>query len=387
MKKIGICAAYNTKNYGSMLQALATQIKVGELGYDYEIIQYKKKMTPLFVLKSLPRLFNPIFVKGKLRGIKKGRKIKKYPEIEKQNSQRNERFQRFIDDYFKKKSPIYLGYDVLKNNARNYGAVLVGSDQLWLPSGLASNFYNLMFVPNDILKVAYATSFGVSVIPSYQIKRTKEYLNRIEYLAVRELKGQEIIKNLTGRESEVVVDPTLLLSSKEWSEVIPNKEIINEPYIFCYFLGTNPKHRELAQELKEKTGMQIIFTPHLDDFVEGDLTFGDKQLFDIGPDDFVNLIRNANYICTDSFHGTVFAILHHKKFITFNRFMEGANSRNSRIDSLCTLLGLDSRRYHCDIFNEMIQEIDYVGVENKLGQLRNSSLKYLQNALSSTENK
>jgi len=112
------------------------------------------------------------------------------------------------------------------------------------------------------------------------------------------------------------------------------------------------------------------------------LEFGDRQLFDVAPDDFVNLIRGAEYVLTDSFHGSVFSILHHKQFVTFNRFSGASgNSRNSRIDSLCGLLGLEKRRYHQDILLEAAAPIDYEAVEQKLTVLRRESADYLAQSL------
>ena len=85
---------------------------------------------------------------------------------------------------------------------------------------------------------------------------------------------------------------------------------------------------------------------------------------------------------TDSFHGTVFSILNHKKFITFNRFREDSkDSRNSRIDSLCSLLGLAERRYQKNIYDSVNREIDYKSVDQKLGKLRENSIRYLSDAL------
>lgn len=97
--------------------------------------------------------------------------------------------------------------------------------------------------------------------------------------------------------------------------------------------------------------------------------------------DFVNLIRYADYILTDSFHGSVFSILHHKKFMTFNRFNAGAkNSKNSRIDSLCTLLGLTERRFAGNVM-DVQKEIEYLSVDEKLKELRDASTSFLENSL------
>ena len=381
MKKIGICACYNTLNYGSMLQAYATQISVDKLGYESEFIIYEKKKTVSFILKQIPRLLNKNLMVDKMMHFKKKFKMRRYPEIVEKNSNRYDEFKRFQKQYYRKFSPAYYGYDALCEGASNYDSVLVGSDQLWTPGGLATNFYNLMFVPDEINKISYATSFGVGSIPWYQKKRTKQYLNRINYLSVREIRGAEIISELTESKAKVVADPTLLLTAEEWASAIPQKRIVQEPYVFCYFLGENPEHRKIALELQQKTGLKIACTPFLDNFVEEDINFGDLQLFDVGPDDFVNLIRNAEYVLTDSFHGTVFSILHHKKFITLNRYSSGGQSRNSRIDSLCSILGLEERRYTGDFFDKMNSEINYSNVDEKLSELRNESLKFLKKAL------
>lgn len=382
MKKIGLCVCYDTKNFGSQLQVLATQEKVGQLGYDYEIIRYGKKLSPVFLAQSVPRLLNPNFISGKIRKIKKNGELKKYPDIRKNVRLRNERFGDFIKKHFEKMSPLYKGWDTLKKNTVNYDAFLCGSDQLWLPGNLGSHFYTLEFVPEEKTKIAYATSFGVSQIPWYQRKRTAGYLNRFQALSTREVRGCEMIEELTGYESSVVCDPTLLFSSEEWSKLIPVRPVLEEPYIFCYFLGTNPKHRKVARTLKKATGLPIVTVPFLDHFVQEDVQFGDRQLYDIDAEDFVNLIRHAEYILTDSFHGSVFSILHHKQFVTLNRFDDNSgNSRNSRIDSLCALLGLLERRYHGNIESAIRRPIDYDAVEEKLGRLRADSISYLAKAL------
>jgi hypothetical protein len=381
MEKIGICACYDTKNYGSMLQALATQLKILDLGYDYELIRYRKKLNLDSIIRYLPRVLSKDYVHDYIKRHSMQKKIAAHPEVLKGILLRNSRFEEFMKRAFTKISPVYYGYFKLKRGGETYDGVLVGSDQLWTPVGLRSNFYNLMFVPDEVLKISYATSFGVSDLPKKYYKSARTFLNRIDYISVRELRGAEMVNELTGRKVKVVADPTLLLSKEEWETEIPVKKIIDGDYLFCYFLGANKQHREIANELKNQTGMKIVSIPHLDGFIEGDITFGDEQLYDVGPDDFVNLIRGANYICTDSFHGSIFSILHHKKFIIFNRFSAGANSRNSRINSLCEITGLSSRRYQGDI-SIIDNEIDYKAVDERLELLKEFSMSYLKDSLS-----
>ena len=206
MKKVGLCVCQETKNYGSQLQVLATEVAVQKLGYEYEIIRYKKKYDLKFVIKSIPRLFDPLLMKGKISSYFLNKRIKKYPDIYEKCKERNRIFDKFAERYFTNLSPIYYGYDALKDGTKGYDTFLVGSDQLWLPSGLATGFYNLQFAPDEKLKIAYATSFGVSQIPWYQIGRTRKYLRRINYLSTRELKGKEIIKKIDMLSLKMIED-------------------------------------------------------------------------------------------------------------------------------------------------------------------------------------
>lgn len=380
-KKIGLAVCYDTKNFGSQLQVLANVRKIEALGYKTEIICYRKKITPVFVLQTIPRLFNIPFIQGKLAGKKKQRLIQKHPKIAQNVAVRNKRFAGFVDQYFPNLSKPYAGWETLvRESAKNYDMFLCGSDQLWLPHNLGSHFYTLEFAPKDKPKIAYATSFGVDKIPWNLKKATEKYLKRFQYLSTREIAGQKIIYELTGKRVQVVCDPTLLFDADGWADVIPDKKVVNEPYVFCYFLGTNLEHRRLAQEFHYQTGLKIVSCPFLDNFVEEDIEFGDIQMFDMDAADFVNLIRHAEYILTDSFHGSVFSILHHKKFMTFDRFLGGTNSRNSRIDSLCTLLDLNERRYGGDVMS-IQNDIDYAKVDNRLKKLREESSAYLNESL------
>lgn len=383
MKKVGICACYNTFNYGSMLQSFATQKTIENLGYECEFIVYQKKKSIKYIIKQFPRLFNKYLIYEKMLSFKKRIRLKNYKEFEKLDDVRKKAFLRFQEKYYNHFSPVYYGYDNLCEAAYTYSAIIVGSDQLWSPAGLGTNFYNLMFVPDDIKKISYATSFGVSSIPRYQLSRTRAYLRRINYLSVREAQGAKIVKELIGTEAKVVADPTLLLSTKQWDKEIPNERLIGEPYILCYFLGENSEHREIAIQLKHEMGIKIVSMPFLDTFVKEDVNFGDIQMFNAGPDGFINLIRNAECVLTDSFHGSIFSILYHKQFMTLNRYCDGSNSRNSRLDSLFGYLGLEDRRYcaKCGIREQMENCIDYRTVDQRISELRSKSIKFLNDAL------
>lgn len=381
---LGVCLKYTQNNYGSKLQALATIKMFDRLGLDYEIIRYNKKSLR-FYLKSIPRFFNWVFINDRYLQIQRMVEFKKHPKVKAQVEIRNRTFDSF-DTYFSEHlSKVYGSYEELKRECpKMYDKVITCSDQLWSPSALGSGFYNLMFVPEQARKISWASSFGVSKIPWYQKGRTRKYLRRIEYISVRENRGAEIVKELTGRDVPVLMDPVFVFNKDEWNELFPLEKSEWESYIFCYFLGQNPEHRAAAKALAEKTGLKIVTLRHLDEYVDEDEHFGDVAPYDVDPVRFLNLLRNATYICTDSFHGTAFSIIFEKQFLVFDRYNnQSSNSKNSRVESVCVNVGLTNRRYTDieHIFEMMEQQIDYVAVTKKVDQYRVNTIQYLKNTL------
>lgn len=145
---------------------------------------------------------------------------------------------KFKDKWMEPLCDNYTGYASLSKGSKSYDAVLVGSDQVWTPLSLYSNFYNLNFVADEVRKISYASSFGVSFIPSWQRKATGAFLNRINYLSVRELRAKEIVEEVSSNHATVVCDPTLLRKRQEWECDLEGVEIkASQPYILCYLLG------------------------------------------------------------------------------------------------------------------------------------------------------
>ena len=387
MKKLGLCACYNHKNYGSQLQSYATTVELKKRNIDYEIIRYKKKITPLLLIKAIPRLFNLVFINDRIiETFQKKLMLKLHSQLAEQNAVRNDAFNKFSENRFKKLSPIYYGYDELKKQSEKYTAVMVGSDQLWSPSGITSNFYNLMFAGHSCTKISYATSFGVSQIEQRYHKIYKNFLDRLNYVSVRENSGKVIVDKLSINDAVVVCDPVILLDSDEWLEEIPNKNLFNEPYIFAYFLGKSQEYRDEVTKFAKEKNLKIVTELHMDSYNKADRGFGDYTPFDIGPAEFVNLIRNAKYIFTDSFHGSVFSMLYKKQFSIFNRYSnDSVSSKNSRIDSFCETYGLNDRRFSGNI-NDVENAIDYDCVLEKVKNHRMLSKAFLDNALSCFSN-
>lgn len=380
MKKIGLCIKYQNRNYGSMLQTRAFLSFLNQLHIDFEIIRYQKKRTVAAVIKNLPRFFNTVFLNDRIEVMKKTVGLKLHPAFAKANATRNALFDAYCREMFVPLSPVYKGYGELSEQSSRYQIVVSGSDQIWSPAALGSNFYNLAFCREGVKRISYASSFGVSNIPWFQVKRTKNYLTEMDCISVRENSGANIIKELTGKDVAVVCDPVLLLTKQEWDALIPNRQIIDQKYIFAYFLGATKEYREKVTEFAKKQGLALVALHHLDQYVKADEAFGDYAPYDVGPDEFLNLLRNAEYVFTDSFHGSCFSILNHKRFLTFNRYAENSRiSKNTRIDTLMQTIGID-RRWH-GAADAVLEEIDYAGVDERLKKLTGFSKRYLCDAL------
>ncbi len=388
MKKVAIVSCYFQHNYGSMLQALATQMALKKLNIDNETINIEGFRSE--IKKSKIKYFARAAVTSDILLSKKGmvknvlrRKIIK-DDYSVNSKKRSERFDDFYKRYFNL-SKRYNSIKELSSACQNaYTDVLVGSDQLWLPANIAANYYTLSFVPKNVNSIAYATSFGQSTLPSDSSKKASVFLKDIKNIGVREESGQKLIKDLTGRDVPVVCDPTILFSGKEWMDIQKKEPIIEEPYILCYFLGNNPPHREFAKRLRDVTGCKIVALVNLDEYVKSDNDYADFTPYDIDPADFLNLIRNSSYVCTDSFHCTVFSILYNKKFFTFRRYTRKTKtSTNSRIDTLLKMAGLNNRLFNGDedVKKLINQNIDFERANKRLQVEREKGYQFIRAAL------
>lgn len=383
--KIGLCLKYEQVNYGSKLQARATLQLFEELGHDCKVIHYGKAGL-IFKLKALPRIFNKTFRQDKIENWSRNQAFKRHPEIAEKIATRRRLFREYDAKYFDKYEVFGAYFKDIQQIATQFDAVVTCSDQLWSPAGLGTNFYNLMFVPDNVNKVSFASSFGVSQIPSYQKKATAEYLRRIEHVSCRENRGAEIVKELTGRDVPVLMDPVFAFDMKEWEMIVPVEKVCDEPYILCYFLGANTAYRKAVKKFAKEKGLKIVTMKYLDQYVDYDATFGDYAPFDVDPNKFLNILRGAEYMFTDSFHGCAFSIILHKNFAIFNRYSDNSGaSKNSRIDTVCGNLGLNSRRVNADSdLNSVMtkKSIDWNAVDEKAKVYKERMREYLKESLS-----
>lgn len=371
-----------------MLQAYATQRVLDNLGMENETINIsgfakeirdakikyfiKASLTSDILLSKFGMAKNVLINKFSKRDYVANLKI------------RSKKFDEFSEKYFRL-SEFYASKKELSLKCEEkYSTILLGSDQLWLPGNIAADYFTLNFVPETVNSIAYATSFGQAELPKDSVKKAEVFLRRIKHIGVREESGQKLIKELIGRSVPVVCDPTLLFTGEEWMQIQSKTHFIDGKYIFCYFLGNNSLHREFAKNLKRATGYKIIALTHMDEYVKKDEEYADETPYDIDPADFLNLIRNAEYVCTDSFHCSVFSILYKRQFFAFRRYTGNTRqSTNSRLDTLFRMAGISDRLV---MGKENIQDClkiktDFNTVHKKLEKVRGKSFGYLKAAL------
>lgn len=363
MKKIGLMTWFTYDNFGSLLQCKATLEMVKKLGYDIELINYEPREN---------------YSDFKISALSK-KVIKKIIRLCKQSNHnqiiRKNNYIQFRKE-FPKSRVANEKSDLFQLN-KEYDAFICGSDQIWAPTVFDENYF-LSFVKDNDKKIAYAPSIGLPVIENKIVREKMKYLiSQFKYLSTREIQGANIIKNLTGKDAKVVLDPTLLMTKAEWSKEFINIKYRN--YILAYFLGDNKKYYKVCKQIAEKLNKKLIIIPTTEKDFDKQETIYD----DLGPKEFISLINNADLILTDSFHGTIFSINFNKKFISFKRFKDDKLSQNSRIYNILEKLNLKNILYDNNLEKvlEESEKIDYNIVSNELNKLREESIQFLRDSL------
>lgn len=384
--KIGLVLAYTGTNYGALLQAYATQHIIESMGFDTEIIDYKSRSKFEKVYLSLGYLKH--YIKAK----------KDYSTIKSKNNQENvdvfvenREKRRQISKEFRHRRLHNIreicGIRSLKRIVCEYDAVIVGSDQKWVPGACYGWIDSLRFVPNTVRRISYATSLGVSEYPKYCWADSKKMWRRMDYLSVREKQGADIIRQICGDiDVKVVLDPTYLMTKKQWEDVIPSRQIIDKKYILCYFLGNDAESKKCVKRYAKARGLQLVTILSSESYTHIDSSFADVAISDATPEDFLNLIRGAEVVLTDSFHGLAFSVINNKQFYIFYRKRDDAlQSRNSRIDNILSTWEIEDRLIQKNDIDWNIKDevqIDYSKVNRLLVEKREESLCFLKNALS-----
>lgn len=378
MKKVGIITLVGYFNYGNRLQNYATQEVIKGLGYDVETIVYYRVLDrPKESLKQI--LIRNLVTLGNLLQEKNYKAIKKKLTNKLSNKlyktimqERDKLFKLFTQSYINETDYCITDHHVPNNLCEYYDFFITGSDQVWNPSFAGTPVYFLTFASIH-KRIAYAASFGVSKLPENCVEDYRKWISEIPHLSVREQAGADIIKELTGRDAVVLVDPTLMLSKSRWLSISkPAVYKPSKPYLVTYFLG------RMADDVKKKI-KDIALKKNLE--VVHLASFKDKKRYTADPAEFLDYINSAEIIFTDSYHGTIFSMLFEKPFVVCDRISTVA--MHSRIDTILSKFKLESRRWQ-NMKDKKINdlfEIDFSHVPSILEAERKKAIDFLKVAL------
>lgn len=362
-KKCGIITFNHAVNYGAVFQMLALQRSIENIGVECEVIDYQPEfMVDLYKKRVLidwihPRtlyhtFFNNNYIRYNISG-----------------------FNNFIRNNIKMSEKVYRDTVSLLETNNIYDNFIAGSDQVF--NLYCSNFdenYFLKFVVDANKRNSYAASLGLDSIPDELKNLYIELLDGVNYLSIREKTGAEVIEKLIERNCEVNVDPTLLLSKKEWF-ALSDKYVPDREYVLVYVLSEDKILFKFARELAKRNKCELYYIN--DRFLARP---GMKNLRKVNPERWLSLFFNASAIITNSFHGVVFSVNFEKKFYPF---LLNKNTRvNSRIRDFLKLVKLEYLlENYCLEKNIEKFSINFIDCRLILDKEKNKSVKYLEKVL------
>lgn len=370
MSKVGLMTCY-MDNFGACLQAYALQTVITDLGYNCEIIKYTpiKSLKEYGIFISLAR-----WVRRRVKAIKN--------TAYKYGNYRHSEFKKFRKKYLKFSKENYLHERYLYETAPQYDIYVAGSDQIWNPNlygGRINKAYFLDFVQDNAKRVAYAPSIGTSEISADSSKEMTKLLAKFDAVSVREIDGKRIIDKIFDRGCSVVLDPTLLIDAERWKSMI-GERIISENYIFVYLFGNRDYERTFIGYANKSLNLKIVTIPFHDKEYNSNFT----KIKKAGPIEFLNLIRYASLVITDSFHATAFSLNLNVPFYTLLRNDESdKNNMNSRMISILSLVDKQDRLVAgVDSFPEnIVLNPNFEYVNGKISELRKDGLEFLSKNL------
>ena len=372
-KKIGIVTMTSGTNYGNKLQNYASQEVLKKFNFDpctilnstkkgfnipTSFMSNVKKLNPFYIIKVIQiRLKNKFYIKNsddKLLASFLWKKKYKNEIIQLKKDRINA-----FSVFFKKhivQSSFTISLDDLKLVELNkFDYFVCGSDQVWNPNYPQNSSIDFLQFTEQSKRIAFSPSFGVSEIPESKKSIYGQWLTEIPHLSVREDQGAKIIKDLTGRDATVLIDPTLMQNRQEWLNIAKKPDLdIEEKYILTYFLGNQTtKYRKHIQKVAKESSCSII---NLNDIHE-------MESYKIDPSAFLYLINNAFLVCTDSFHGMVLSIILSSEFIAFDRVEDG-ESMGSRVTTLLNKFNLKNRHFNNFKNIDVSIKTDYISLQH-----------------------
>ena len=370
--QIGLVTWMGLGNYGTSLQAFALHEFLRKRGYKvYITASFPKSKGFCSYLKLLLIVTGVMWLRNKWRFRNENKKQKKIRSFKKK--------------YFN--VPILETERQRRKYVENTDVFITGSDQIWNTYYTFNPFMFLDFATNK-KKVAYASSIGTNSVNDVYKNNVKQLLLQFDYIGTRENEAVKVLSELTGRHDiEQVLDPTLLLDSKEWKCACKKSKLaihVPDEFIFCYLIGNNERYYEQLQQVKKTIGIKnvvIVTSEENPSFcLEGAIIYDNADPFE-----FVALIEKSSFVCTDSFHATAFCINLQKEFVEFLRFVDtDISSQNSRIYDILSHYNLKNRIFETSA--QWYLPIQFKQSEEILISDREKSIQFLITAIETDNN-
>lgn len=365
MNKIGILTFHRSINYGSVLQAWALEQFLLDCGYNVEIINYKPKE-----YEAIYGLFD----KGKSKIIVK-ENIKRLLYLDLFIYQMRT-FQKFRNKYLKQSDKEYFYDSDFEKLGERYNCIICGSDQIW--NVRARDCDPIYFLPTShtYKKIAYAVSINsMDFTEQYDFEKIKQWIKDFDYISVRENSGADKLSHFLHQKIQTAMDPTLLFDKKKY-DCICSDRIIDSKYIFMYSVTYNDDVITKAVELGKKSGLPV-YTISITRSASILLKLNRKGIkvlrWRSSPSDFLSCIKYADFVVTDSFHGTAFSVNYEKNFIAVNDRTSQGYVNDERIVSLLNMLGLEKRYISGGDELKNVRNIDYLQVSPQKDKMINES--------------
>lgn len=369
---IGLVSYHREPNYGTMLQAYALAAAINSLGKECEYINYRPVYQCLWIVATVRRLAAAAYHLV----------WPPHGEFDYYKSPAFANIKRKYEEFHRRHiaaSPRIYNADTIVQANQKYEYFIVGSDQTWsrYMNREATTINFLPFVTASEKRHSYAPSIGSIHLTDDYKERLRRELMGFASLSCRERENCVMLSQLLGRPVEYVVDPTLLLKPEDWKR-IEKRPMQGERYILAYILGTKECITEFAERLGREKGMSVYYI-----LTRPEYCGRPHVLEDVGPEEFVGLVHDAEYVVTDSFHGSMFSINFCRNFYCFAKRSVAPGEityDNDRILSFLRELGL-TERFREDGDGNFSEDIDYDNVLSTLEKLRQSSWLYLSSIL------
>jgi hypothetical protein len=362
--KIALITIHNANNYGAVLQSYATKKILSDYG-EVSIIDYDNK--------HLGHHLDLVRFSVSIHGVKM--LIHDILRLSSRIKAVN-KFKSFIRSSMNLTKKLNAD-ELMNGKANNFDTYVCGSDQIWNPEIVNPDkkidpIFFLSFAPNGAKKISYASSIGHHNFTNDEKKEVESLLQDFRTISTRESDGQKKLQEiLPNREIHHVLDPTLLLSKKEWLETLDIKlQEPKEKYILLYTVPRTDLIKKAVEYFSKKLKLKVIAI----DQMFFPITKVDKHVRNAGPKEFVELFANAEFIITDSFHGTCFSVNFEKPFVSI-----APGKSSNRIHSLLLKLDIDERIINDENqFDSVTINLNYNNIRNNLFKIRKESLAFIE---------